>query len=660
MLESSSCNRGNDIEGTLNETGERKSFMADTEHVKSDNSTEPYKRRIGEKNQDDMKGKESTTANIGTDKDFSYEESAIEKAIFNQWKQDDVFLITTRACKEVEKNIKSRNLVIVTGHSGSGKSAIIHHIALKYREQDWAVKRVKKVEDIVDIHSSSRFQKYKTICVFNDPFGKESFDELLNNPWQTYEEELKLYLKTAKLIMSCRNHIISDTRLTRFYVYQTHIVDIDDNKNKLTVDEKRQILRTYKIDMNLSDKDCDKIVEVETYFPLLCKLYSNTEDNEEKDIKFFTEPVTVLTEEILGFRAKDKNKYCALALLVLYNNDICVSDLLKDRDTENKFNHTLKLCGLPENTPPLAIKDSLNSLKGCFVKTIEDKYQFNHDFVMEVTTKVFGTDYPAELIKYADTGFLRRRVRLGDCEKHNDSFNIYLSERYIEELGERLFTELFKERFLDVVLSPCLRNEKVIELLKKKIAANSENIQMFLKRKKVTIDKQEVDDTSKQLLLTKLSFLDLEKKVSPLFALIVFCHTQLSQYCLNILQQVHSSSKSIFFATILTKMFYKQNKIDFTCFFSAMCCNGSTELIINVFKDSTKKVFAKPWKVLFPIHIVAVFHNYQLLFEMIKNGVDVNLKTTQTYRKLREHFIDSDWVAGDEEPPSLDYAKTPG
>ncbi|XP_052704012.1 uncharacterized protein LOC128180166 [Crassostrea angulata] len=591
----SSCKRGNDIKNTSIELEELNVLIADTEDVKNDISTE---------------------------------QSTIEKAIFSQWKQDDFFFISTKACKDVEKNIKNRNLVIVTGHSGSGKSAIIHHIALKYRVQGWVVKRLKKVEDIVDIYSSSRFQKYKTICVFNDPFGKESFDELLNKPWQTYEEELKLYLKTAKLIMSCRNHIISETRLTRFNVYQSHIVDIDDNKNKLTVEEKRQILRTYKIDKNLSDEDCDKIVEVETYFPLLCKLYSNKEDNGKKNIKFFTEPVTVLTEEILGFRAKDRTKYCALALLVLFNNDICVSDLLKDSDTENKFNHTLKLCGLPENTPPLAIRDSLNSLKGCFVKSIGDKYQFNHDFVMEVTTQVFGTDYPAEIIRYAETGFLRRRVRLGDCEKHNDSFSIYLSERYIEELGERLLNELFEEHFLDVVLSPCLRNEKVIELLKKKIAANPENIRMFLKRKKVTIDKQEVDDTSKNLLLTKLSFLDLEKEVSPLIALIVFCHTHLSQYCLNILQQMNSSSKRNFFAWVVTKLFRKPPKLDdVTCYFSAMCCNGSTELINSVFKDPTKKLFARPWKVLFPIHIVALFHNYHLLFDMIKNDEDVNLKT---------------------------------
>lgn len=40
MLESSSCKRGNDLEGTLNETKERKSIIADTENVKSNFATE--------------------------------------------------------------------------------------------------------------------------------------------------------------------------------------------------------------------------------------------------------------------------------------------------------------------------------------------------------------------------------------------------------------------------------------------------------------------------------------------------------------------------------------------------------------------------------------------------------------------------------------------
>uniref|UniRef100_A0A8W8LNC2 DZIP3-like HEPN domain-containing protein n=1 Tax=Magallana gigas TaxID=29159 RepID=A0A8W8LNC2_MAGGI len=443
-------------------------------------------------------------------------ESQIEKDIFDQWQQEDSCFISTKAFEEIEKIVKSKNMVIVAGHSGSGKSAIIQRIGLKYRKQDWTVRRVKKVEDILDEYSSSQFQKDKTICVFNDPLGKESFDEILNSSWQTCEEELKLYLRTAKLVMSCRNHIIYDNRLTRYLVNQSHIINIDDKKRKLSVDEKRQILKRYTSDMNLSDKERERIVEVERYFPLLCKLYSSNEEYKNKGVGFFTEPITMLKEEIEGFRNKDKGKYCALALLVLFDGDLCVSDLFAEKDMENKFKHTLKLCELPENTTPPAIRDSLNSLKDFFVKKIGDTYHFYHDLVMEVTTLVFGNDYPIETIMYADIGFLRKRVKLGDCDEHDDPFTICLCDRYIEQLGDRLYTELFGERLLDVVLNPCLRNDKVIKVLKEKLTDHPEHLQILLETKKLAINKQELHQTSKNLLLTKLSFLNLESKLATI------------------------------------------------------------------------------------------------------------------------------------------------
>eukprot|EP00105_Crassostrea_gigas_P020621 XP_011439451.2 PREDICTED: uncharacterized protein LOC105336715 isoform X2 [Crassostrea gigas] len=542
---------------------------------------------------------------------FSISEYTTKKAIFEQWELDDSCFISTKACKEVEKIIKSRNLVIVAGHSGSGKSAIIQHIALKYRMQGWTIRQVTNVKEIVNEYSSSRFQNNKTMLVFNDPFGKETFDELLNNSWQTYEEDLQLYLKTSKLIMSCRNHIISDTRVIRNLVNQSHIVNIDYNKYKLSVDEKRQILNKYTSGINLSDKDCDKVVEVERYFPLLCKLYSSKEEYKHKGIEFFTKPVTVLKEEILEFRKKDKGKYCALALLVLFNDDLCVSDLLTNEDNENKFKHMLKLCGLDKTTPPSAIGDNFSSMKDCFVKKIGDTYHFYHDLVMEVTTNVFGTDYPAETIKHADIGFIRKRVKLGNCDEHGDSFTIYLSgDRYAEELGERLYTELYGERLVDVVLNPCLRNEKVIEVLKKKIAGHPENHYLLLERKKLTIDKQKLDWTSKTVLMNKLKFLELENEVSPLLALIVFCHTELSQYCINTLQQ---------------------KQIDlFSCsLIPAMCCNGSIELFYNVFKCPAKESLNKEWNGFYPIHILSVFHNYELLNKLMTIGINVNEKTDE-------------------------------
>lgn len=90
-----------------------------------------------------------------------FSESPLDKAIFDQWQQNDIFFIQTKACEEVERKIKIQSPVLVTGHSGSGKSAIIQHIALKYRKRGWSVKPIKGVEDIVNAFQSNETNEKK-------------------------------------------------------------------------------------------------------------------------------------------------------------------------------------------------------------------------------------------------------------------------------------------------------------------------------------------------------------------------------------------------------------------------------------------------------------------------------------------------------------------
>ena len=123
-----------------------------------------------------------------------FSETESEKSMFCQWLEDDDFFILTRAAKKVDKLIKTNNLVIVTGHSGSGKSAIIQHIALRYRSQGWIIKPVYSFQEIHDAYRSRNFEKGLYIFVFNDPIGKESYDEMSYNEWVRYREILDLLL----------------------------------------------------------------------------------------------------------------------------------------------------------------------------------------------------------------------------------------------------------------------------------------------------------------------------------------------------------------------------------------------------------------------------------------------------------------------------------
>lgn len=203
---------------------------------------------------------------------------------------------------------KKQNLVIVAGHSGYGKSAIIQHIALKYRKQGWTVKSVYKVEGIVNAFPEEEMLESKFLFVFNDPVGKESFDEILFKSWQIYGERLPYYFKsdTCKLLISCSKYVLSKIWVKVLLNDDSYILDNNSNKYKLNEVEKRNILNKHTSEMKLSKEQCDEIIKSEDYLPLLCKLFSSKAEYRNEGIRFFREPIAVLREEIRAFKKKDK------------------------------------------------------------------------------------------------------------------------------------------------------------------------------------------------------------------------------------------------------------------------------------------------------------------------------------------------------------------
>lgn len=170
----------------------------------------------------------------------SFAESELDKDIIEQWIEDDKTFIFTKASEEVNKLIRKQNLVIVAGNSGSGKSAIIQHIALEYRRQGWVVKIVHNVNELKEIISNTLVLQRKTVCVLNDPIGKRFFDELAYNSWETHEETLRVSLKKIKLLLSCRKYILYDDRVRVLLNEKSNIVDIDNKTLKLNKKEKKK------------------------------------------------------------------------------------------------------------------------------------------------------------------------------------------------------------------------------------------------------------------------------------------------------------------------------------------------------------------------------------------------------------------------------------
>lgn len=76
------------------------------------------------------------------------------------------------------------------------------------------------------------------------------------------------------------------------------------------------------------------------------------------------------------------------------------------------YEHALKRCGMNTTTEPYKIGNALETLKNVFVSQIGNAYQFCHDLVMEITSCVFGSDYPSDIIKYTDIGFFKKTSKI--------------------------------------------------------------------------------------------------------------------------------------------------------------------------------------------------------------------------------------------------------
>lgn len=299
--------------------------------------------------------------------------------------------------------LHDQNLVVVAGHPGCGKSTIIQHVALEYRKRSWLVKPVYAVEEIIEAYALNKCVANKTLFVFNDPIGKEFVDDLLCASWKKFEEKLNLFLRSVKLLVTCRKSILHDVRVNRLMLFkeESRVCIVDENQNKLNDQEKENIFKKHNPNTDLNVVVLNDILKIETYFPLLCKLFVDDSNKALDRLIFFREPKKVFEGEINILKFVDKEKYCGLVCLVLFDNKVCSDDLTKNY---NLFKMCLNLCDLPVFTSPVTIIRNLELLNGLFVTKIGNSYEFVNDFVKEVTTLVFRADYPTKTKMYADIG----------------------------------------------------------------------------------------------------------------------------------------------------------------------------------------------------------------------------------------------------------------
>ncbi|XP_063404021.1 ankyrin-3-like [Mytilus trossulus] len=361
------------------------------------------------------------------------------KEILDEWKDNDKMFITTMAAKNVLKYIKENSCVTITASSGVGKTATLKHVALQMELEEYYLLPVTAPDDIIKFNNPEQ----KTLFVIDNLCGNYSLNQIDIKAWEPYMERIKKILsnKLSKIIVACRLQVYQDEKFKSLSVFMSYVCNLQSADMRLLKAEKGSIAEFY-----LKTKAPEVIEYYDLYdcFPLLCKLYHANPSYNIKD--FFQNPFTVYEAEIDMLQKKGfYSKYCALALCVIFNNNLNKEILTEEmnRETRAIIKNTCEACRLDRGTSRLTLQDDLNSFIHTFLKKEQNIYKAIHDKIFDFLVYYFGKKIIGCLIKNAQSGLISERFLL-ERQNNMNQFITIVPRKYHQIYTQRIIEDWSK------------------------------------------------------------------------------------------------------------------------------------------------------------------------------------------------------------------------
>ncbi|XP_076108937.1 uncharacterized protein LOC143076925 [Mytilus galloprovincialis] len=326
-----------------------------------------------------------------------------------QWKEDDHTFVSIEAEKEVMETILTESCTIIIGNSGTGKSFLSRHVALKMMKQGYIVIPCDNPGDIRQWFKPGR----KTLFVFDDVCGRYTLNQQIFTDWKQRHDHIKSLLKDkcCKIMATCRLEVYKEEQFNSLSIFKTCTVDLSSQALKLNAAEKFALAEVY------FKNNADQVKELSDeydFFPLLCSLYYKQKLQEHVNINnFFSNPFDIFANELTDmYREGDagKMKYCSLVLCVMFNNTLKDEYFTsKDKKSGLVIEDLLDKCELNKGTSIERLRKSLETLKGTYVVKEERTYKIIHDKLFDFLAKYFGKKMLHLFIEHATSDFIRER-----------------------------------------------------------------------------------------------------------------------------------------------------------------------------------------------------------------------------------------------------------
>lgn len=408
-----------------------------------------------------------------------------------EWKNDDKIFFETHNFPAMLQRVKNQPFVTFVGSTGSGKSAIVHHIALKLKEEGYEILPIKNIEHIETYCHPENPQ----VFVIEDVFGRFGFkEEYLEKICKYKDRIMGTNMSKRKILMTCRetvfnNEEISVTGLNK----KENIVNLHSFEFSLTDQDKYELLAKYNIDENVLPQS--HVSKTSNMFPFLCAQFSKENKYRVYGPKFFILPVPCILELLDELQQTNHIQYAALVLLMVNQNKLSEDDF-EHVHRYNKNLHDVKTkllrsCKVKNETDSFQFVDALKAMDGTYTKTFDCQYSFVQDSLFEIVAYHFGRQFPDIILKCMNSDYVANYIKLDTCtligkrkienEEHELSMNfqhgdvidesegvidfIRLKEPYYQLFAERLYSDIENGEFKNVFRNQALKHPAVAQAL---------------------------------------------------------------------------------------------------------------------------------------------------------------------------------------------------
>ncbi|XP_063424146.1 uncharacterized protein LOC134707914 [Mytilus trossulus] len=344
------------------------------------------------------------------------------KECITDWELEEERYCVTRATNHVQQLVESVNCIVVTGSSGNGKSALIHHVALQMHKQR-KYEIIPFVVDLSDIIRYSDPRKHQ-VFVIDDICGKVTVNVQTVDWWYTHLGQIEKILAkgTIKLLASCRLQIYNDPqfrRLKQLFNNECNLLSTD-----FSVLQKERILIADKYFPKSTVNYIKDLIETYDFFPLLCKLYHRRPTVDAR--MFFTKPIDGIREDLKVIQQFNKLQYCAIVMVIIFNNRFKF-EWLKPRSSSQEVSLVISdicrecIVDLRTQSNRKEFKEHLDSLLKTYIKKSDNSYRMIHDKIYDIGAVVCGQHLSECFITHADSTFIGDRFRFESIKE--DTFD---------------------------------------------------------------------------------------------------------------------------------------------------------------------------------------------------------------------------------------------